>query len=678
MITNTNIVEIKELFRPMDIVHKYNIDQSDSEFICKSRKTIESILQGEDTRLLVIVGPCSIHDYNLAIEYAKWLSEVQTRFPHLFLVMRVYFEKPRTRKGWKGFIYDPDLDDSFQIDKGLDLARKLLLEITKMRVPIGSEFLDAITPQYLADLISWGAIGARTSESQIHRQLASGLSMPVGFKNLTSGDYEKAIDGIISARNPHNFLGIDDLGKASHVITKGNKHGHLILRGGLEPNYSEQHLENITASLKKENISTGFIVDCSHGNSKKEYNRQILVALYIKRLFFTGKYPIRGIMLESNLKKGNQPLCFPLLPGVSITDACIDVETTGILLSLLNNSSYTRLDTVEQVRDLLRKYDFCIYDVIKKSSSSWEGITIPIDILESKFHIESDEDILKTCKGLKNEELLLMLMSMRTSFACRLAELKFLEKPCAFLQSDPMNLITDRELERDIVRLFPDPLFLRMIEISKQIQIGCLEQITGRFRLGYLFGVGTFSHEAVLKFSCIHVSYPDYAALNAALTAGEIDAMLVPTYNSLIGEVLPVDSVFKKCGAMDHTIRLCLFSNVPGTNSSVCKRLYVESHILKECKKYIDQCVKYSELVIVENSKAGCLACIRDDLPAFTISSCANKSNFLKTLDENIVSHNITTFSFVIALPKEKPIKEKTPQHQASLTLEQCIDAHCC
>ena len=278
-----NISNIKTLPTPQELINKFPLNQEDILFIEKSRHIIQNILVDNDSKLLVIIGPCSIHDINIALEYANYIKQFQEENPNLYIVMRVYFEKPRSRHGWKGFIYDPDLDESYNINKGLRLARELLVKLTKLRVPIGCEFLDTISPQYLSDTVSWGAIGARTSESQIHRQLASGLSMPIGFKNLTDGDYKKAIDGIISARYPHHFLGIDYNGNACHVTTKGNEYSHLILRGGKEPNYYQKDMEEITDVLIKENINTAVIIDCSHGNSQKEYLKQVLVACSINR-----------------------------------------------------------------------------------------------------------------------------------------------------------------------------------------------------------------------------------------------------------------------------------------------------------------------------------------------------------------------------------------------------------
>jgi len=385
--------------------------------------------------------------------------------------MRVYFEKPRTRKGWKGFIYDPDLDESFQIDKGLDLARRLLLELTKLRIPVGTEFLDTISPQYLADLVSWGAIGARTAESQIHRQLASGLSMPIGFKNLTSGDYEKAIDGIVSASSEHNFLGVSEHGLASHIVTKGNPFGHLILRGGTMPNYNEDTLRSVATSLQNETLGTGFIVDCSHGNSQKEYERQILVALYTKRIWAQKKYPLRGIMLESNMQKGNQPLTKNLKEGVSITDACIDFTSTCLLFDCLNAQDTKTCSTIQDIRDSIRIQDASIYRILQGD------LTLNFQQIPSLFHYEEDAAIFELCRGYSSREFLFIAISSRLSYANRLAELKFAQGPDEFLHSDHRILLTDSGVEQEILSLFPDPLFPKIIELSKRIQLRCIASL---------------------------------------------------------------------------------------------------------------------------------------------------------------------------------------------------------
>lgn len=655
MLSNTNITDIKEIPSPNELLSKYSPSEGDINFICDSRKVIENILNNEDKRLMVIVGPCSIHDYDTAIEYAKQLQTIQQSLKNIYIVMRVYFEKPRSRIGWKGFIYDPDLDDSFKINKGLDLARKLLLEITQMQIPIGCEFLDTITPQYLSDLVSWGAIGARTSESQIHRQLASGLSMPIGFKNLTSGDYDKAIDGIMSAKYPHNFLGIDDKGISSHIITKGNKNSHLILRGGDEPNYEQSIIENITKALEKESISTGLIIDCSHGNSQKDYNRQLLVALYVKRLRLLNKYPIRGIMLESNINKGNQKISFPtssMKKGVSVTDACMNIETTNYLLKLLDDQViHNNINTLPEIRSIIRAYDEVISSILKGNILLMNKLVL----LNKQYIIEDDKEIADICRSKPNEEILMMMVSMRLALSEKVSEIKLSENPYEYLNkhNDFLKLITKREVEKEILRLFEDPIYLKIMEISKNIQVKYLEKATNDLKIGYLFGKGTFSHEVITNnLRGIHVSYPNFVALKAALLSRDIDYMIIPTYNSIIGEILTIDTIHKVRGVIDHKIELSLYSNkLITTKKKEIDVLYVEQHIMREASKYIEKNLIIKDKVIVKNSVEGCIMCIKDtsilNKVSMTISSKNNDSSFLHKLDNNLVDHNITTFSLI-------------------------------
>ena len=677
---NKNITEIKEISSPNELLSKYTPTQDDCDFIAKARADISDILHGrtnvgENKRFLVIVGPCSIHEYDSALEYAKKLVGFQQEFPHLYIVMRVYFEKPRSRTGWKGFIYDPDLDNSFQINKGLDLARKLMLEITKMRIPIGSEFLDTITPQYLADLVSWGAIGARTSESQIHRQLASGVSMPIGFKNLTSGDYEKAIDGILSANYPHNFLGVDETGKACHVITKGNMDGHLILRGGDVPNYQECCIEAITSALRREKIPTGIIVDCSHGNSQKEYNRQILVALYIRRLCASAhKYPIRGIMLESNFLKGKQDVSSLVRKkGMSVTDGCIDIYSTQQLLKLLNSPTIADGDSIVEVRTLIRTYDTMIYRILQGEP------TLDISLLDATCLLEEDAALYELCKGNPLEELLLMACSTRLSFSNRISELKLRSEPFLHMlkTTDLLKLITHRDIESEIMESFKDPIYLKLIELSKNIQVRCLEKFTKTFRIGYLFGKGTFSHESITKnFRGTHISYPDISSLYSSLRTGEVDAILLPTYNSIIGEIFPKDVEFDRKGTIDHPIELSLYSNRPIRRGDPVDILYVETHVQRECQSYIEKYMNCATIVLVKSSVEGCFQCVQHadgGKTVATLSSTYNSSVMLHTIDTNIVEHNITTFSFLTT--KKLP---KTPPYQVEVSYFSCIDSHFC
>lgn len=329
--SDLHIVNVRKLICPAQLKSELPITEECAQTVSDSRRTIQNILDGKDSRLLTIVGPCSIHDPASALEYADRLKELgRETAGQLYVVMRVYFEKPRTSLGWRGLILDPDLDDSYDIEKGLRLARKLLLEITARGLPTATEVLDPIVPQYLADLISWAAVGARTTESQTHREMASGLSMPVGFKNGTDGSLENAIHAIVSAAQPRSFIGIDQEGETAILTTTGNPWGHLILRGGKDgPNYSRDHLRLAKLEMEKRQLRPFVIVDCSHANSGKDFRRQPLVLQSVIESRLSG-LGVGGVMLESHLYEGRQEPALPsrLRYGVSITDACLGWEDT--------------------------------------------------------------------------------------------------------------------------------------------------------------------------------------------------------------------------------------------------------------------------------------------------------------------------------------------------------------
>lgn len=339
MTNNINIYEISNILKPNIIKKKESIDIKLLHDITKYRNIISNIINGKDNRLLVVVGPCSIHNYNEAIDYAKKLVILQNKYKNrLFIVMRVYFEKPRTTIGWKGLIYDPYLNNSCIINDGILLARKLLVTITSLGLPIGCEFLDVFLPQYYADLVSWGAIGARTTESMIHRQLASGLSMPIGFKNGTNGNIDIAKNAIITASSSHTFLGIDSKGMASIIKTKGNKNLHIILRGGKnKPNYYMKDVNNAIKCLREKNINMRLMIDLSHGNSNKKCKNQLISCNSVCSQLESNNNII-GVMIESNIFEGNQKLSNNLKYGVSITDECVSIATTDIMLNKLYNS----------------------------------------------------------------------------------------------------------------------------------------------------------------------------------------------------------------------------------------------------------------------------------------------------------------------------------------------------
>jgi len=332
------IRDIKELLPPVALLEKFPATDNAARTVACARDAIHQILQGEDDRLLVVIGPCSIHDPQAAKEYASRLLKLRDELKgELEVVMRVYFEKPRTTVGWKGLINDPYMDGSFQLNDGLRLARQLLLEINDSGLPAAGEFLDMITPQYVADLMSWGAIGARTTESQVHRELASGLSCPVGFKNGTDGTIKVAIDAINAAGSPHCFLSVTKYGHSAIVETSGNADCHIILRGGKEPNYSAQHVSAVKTGLEKAGLPPQVMIDFSHANSSKQYQKQLEVADDVSAQISGGERGIIGVMIESHLVEGNQSLESgePLVYGKSITDACIGWPDTDKVLRQL-------------------------------------------------------------------------------------------------------------------------------------------------------------------------------------------------------------------------------------------------------------------------------------------------------------------------------------------------------
>lgn len=335
-IENCHVQAVAPLVSPDEVKALFPLSDAGAERVLGTRHAVRAMLLGRDERrLTIIVGPCSIHDPKAAYEYAERLKPLADEVSDsMLLVMRTYFEKPRTTVGWKGLINDPDLDGSCDMARGLQLARQILLQITEMGVACSVEMLDPVTPQYLADLVSWAAIGARTIESQTHREMASGLSMPVGFKNGTDGRLDIAMNAIVSASRPHRFLGINQHGQTAMISTTGNPDRHLVLRGGNGPNYSPADIAEAAELMAKQGIARGVMVDCSHGNSSKDYKRQGAVFRDVVEQFAGGQRAIMGLMLESNLQPGNQSWQegVPLAYGVSITDACIGWEETEQLI----------------------------------------------------------------------------------------------------------------------------------------------------------------------------------------------------------------------------------------------------------------------------------------------------------------------------------------------------------
>lgn len=332
---------IDHLVSPAQLARDIPLSDDDANFIMNSRGVIENIISGKDKRLLVVIGPCSIHDTQAALDYAEKLKVLHDKYiDDLYIVMRVYFEKPRTTVGWKGLISDPDLDKSFNVEKGLHLARNLLMKINSMGLPAATEFLDMVTGQYISDLISWGAIGARTTESQVHRELASALSCSVGFKNGTDGNVKIAIDAIKASSVPHVLYSPDKTGQMCIYRTSGNPFAHIILRGGKVPNYTKEHVNSACSQLQESQLTPSLMVDCSHSNSSKDHNKQIEVATDLAQQISAGSTGVFGVMIESFLVAGNQKVLAgeKLVYGQSITDACINLEQSSHILDVLQSA----------------------------------------------------------------------------------------------------------------------------------------------------------------------------------------------------------------------------------------------------------------------------------------------------------------------------------------------------
>lgn len=351
------IREIKELSPPAHVMREFPCTTEVANIVHDTRRAVHNVLHAKDDRLVVVIGPCSIHDPKAAIEYAKRLLEQRDRFKdELIIIMRVYFEKPRTTVGWKGLINDPNMDGSFNINQGLRMARELLLEVNELGMPAGCEFLDMITPQYIADLVSWGAIGARTTESQVHRELASGLSCPVGFKNGTGGSTRIAVDAISAAASPHHFLSVTKGGHSAIVSTTGNEDCHIILRGGKAPNHDAQSVDNTGKEMEAAGLRPRIMIDSSHANSNKDYRRQPEVIEEVCTQIEAGDERVFGVMVESHLVEGKQALVAgqPLTYGQSITDGCIGWDSSVEVLERLAKAVQVRRQQVSAAAELAK------------------------------------------------------------------------------------------------------------------------------------------------------------------------------------------------------------------------------------------------------------------------------------------------------------------------------------
>lgn len=612
---------------PYEVLAATPLSDADTGFILNARKQIQELLHNTSKdKLLVIVGPCSIHNYEEAISYAARLATLRDSLTKVYIVMRVYFEKPRTRDGWKGFIYDPHLDESNDIHYGIQQARRLLLEITqRFRLPVATEFLDTITPQYFSDIISYGAIGARTSESQVHRQLASGLSMPIGFKNGTNGDVTVAIDACHAASVPHSFLGINMNGVASRIDTVGNTDSHIILRGGTEgPNYDYDSLQKTHLKMLKEGIRTNYIVDLNHGNSNKNPLKQLLSALHIWRYFHFTDLPIAGIMIESNHCGGKQAHKFPLQPGLSITDACLSFHDTEALFQLLERSRIAH-----------GKYR--LYTYRESLSKANELYANPV-FYESSYFTVKDDEILATAENPTQ----LLQYGIRCAISDAIAEAKYAENPFKFLlkQNDVLTQLQDIEREKELLSL---EQHISVMDVSKCLQTVNICKTMSTTKIGYLYGKGTFSYEAINEsLEGTHEAYPSYESLSVALGNGTVDYMFVPIYNNIIGPIFTPEGT--TIGTVHKRIELSIFSNRP-TLAGI-DVLYVEPHVEKEAKRYIERYLKAMGVRLVISTRDGLIKTMSSDVPAATIASTYSDTILYK-LAIDIVPHNFTTFALV-------------------------------
>lgn len=664
MASNVRIESIESLETPEEVIAA--MGGHDSSVIEEARRTISEILHGRDSRQLIVVGPCSVHDVQQALDYGRRLQLLRPRFSHLYLVQRVYFEKPRTTVGWKGLIYDPDLDDSSNIRRGIRLARQTLLELTRMGIPCACEFLDLVTPQYLADLVSWGAIGARTSESQLHRQLASGLSMPVGFKNLTNGSFTQAVDGVISARMPHQFLSVTDSGVVASVKSKGNQDCHTILRGGSTPNYSEAHIAQYSAMLEARGIDTGIVVDCSHSNCDKVWQRQVLVAIYTRRLQLSGKYPIRGLMMESHINAGCQKLVAgkekELKYGVSITDPCMDLETTELLLTVLEAMEEREFTTLDELREAIQRADRDILLLVKDSVAA--AVPPKIVVAKSHLHVELDKELAEMCLPYGDKApTLMMMIALRMSISEGVASVKMRNNTGQFLlrQNGILEMVTHLSVERKIlseagqelssVKLdhtgSPNlpPLYLRILEKSKAVQVAYITAMLEKTRIGYLFGPGTMSFQCVEKFRGQHISFSSVAAIYEALANGSIDYGLIPTHNSHIGAIytLPEEAV-RVVTEISHPVILSCYANVPSLKQ--VELVICEPHMYAEAYKFVESHLRHIEFRKSASSVDAILETRKSSVPTATIAGTAG-SSLLHLVAENVVQDNFTVFHLV-------------------------------
>lgn len=663
-----NIIEVKNLISPENLKKMIPLSSTINNFVEKSRKTVQDIISGKDDRIIVIVGPCSIHDTDAAFEYSKQLVKFQKEFPNLFIVMRVYFEKPRTRTGWKGLINDPDLDNSLNIQKGLYLARELLVKINQIGLPTACEFLENNTPIYFSDLVSWGAIGARTVTSQIHRQLASGLSMPIGFKNFTDGNFNLAVDGILSSFKSHTYPGINENGENCLFVTKGNKFNHLILRGGSQPNYYPDDIKRVEKYLKKENIKNRIIIDCSHGNSGKDFNRQSIVCHNISNQLEQGEKIIAGVMIESFINEGNQKITNNLEYGVSITDSCISLETTRILLKRLNDSKkVTNLysanllyKNLNEIRCKLDDYKKNIIDMIKGKSCqiknlpnrySFNSINLDLDYKMVPELVRLIKNLQLGCKD--NQLKLLDLILDRIYLGMNVAEIKFKNDPFKYLKNSfdkYFSFIEDKKRESEILNNFLIPgvkdLFSEIIFDTKLVQLEYLKQRVKNIKIGYLGPKGTFSCEACshLNENILFIPCLSFETLKNNFESKKIDYILLPIFNNITGKINVIkNETYQLIGKVNHKINLAILS--PNIKLENKENMIIYSHpqAYLEVKSKLKKMYPFHKFNKTKSTFEACLKAISEN--QFSLASINNQSIFMNRINnEELEKDNKTEF----------------------------------
>lgn len=687
---NLNIDSIQNMISPKSLFSDVPSDDEITSFVKKAREQVANIVNGKDSRLLCIVGPCSIHDPKSSLEYATELKKMHDKFSdNLFIIMRVYFEKPRTRTGWKGFINDPDLDGSLNVNKGLTNARRLLLEINKLGLPAGCEFLDTITPQYFSDLVSWGAIGARTTQSQVHRQLVSGLSMPIGFKNGTDGNFKIAIDGIISASSSHTFPGVTIEGTCSLFVTKGNENCHIILRGGEKPNYHEEDIKEINDICQKEGLKKRIIIDCSHGNSQKDHKRQPIVSHSISKQVSNGAPYIGGVMIESHIKEGKQALqCLKKLEyGISITDACVDLVTTYRMLKELNDaiakslefkkvSSLGRLakeeespimDELSYFRNQIEAYDKYIFIMHFKNTSFLKYCNIPD--LESDMYTHSVTGIKTNIDKLINESThdfsydpeFRTYLNHRIYLGKYIAECKFKMSPMSFLRrfedfdKEVFELITKRDVELKKIKTRTEKhspkkmidFFETIFFLTKTVQIEYLKKRIADIKIGYLGGMGTFSHEATKKLSTKVKLVPFPSFENMLENKSNVQFLLVPIYNNIKGTIKLGFDLSGMVGTIEQHIHLDLLST-KNIKPKELTKIYSHPVAFEEASRWLrEQCLDV-KLIETPSTLEACKMAIKDEENSAVLCSKACRSIFLNSIINGEISDsNYTTFGLL-------------------------------